>query len=166
MKSSGKPKVQATAPPTIQPSTKPTDKFRVQGSSSLWVALGLCLLTLLAYSNSFGAGFALDNRGLILEDTRIREATPENLALIFQHTYWWPYGESGLYRPLTTLSYLFNYATLGGGTAPAGYHWVNFLLHTANALLVYTLGLRLAPGRSGPAAIAPASFAPAWFAPA
>ena len=103
-----------------------------RGSTSLWVALGLCLLTLLAYSNSFGAGFALDNRGLILEDTRIREASPENLALIFEHTYWWPYGESGLYRPLTTLSYLFNYSTLGGGTAPAGYHWVNFLLHAGN----------------------------------
>jgi tetratricopeptide (TPR) repeat protein len=121
-------------------------KSRVHGSTSLWVALGLCLLTLLAYSNSFVAGFALDNRGLILEDARIREASSENLALIFQHTYWWPYGESGLYRPLTTLSYLFNYAMLGEATAPAGYHWFNFLLHAANVLLVYALGLRLAPG--------------------
>ena len=119
-------------------------KSRVHGSTSLWVALGLCLLTLLAYSNSFVAGFALDNRGLILEDARIREASSENLALIFQHTYWWPYGESGLYRPLTTLSYLFNYAMLGEATAPAGYHWFNFLLHAANVLLVYALGLRLA----------------------
>ena len=129
-------------------------KSRVHGSTSLWVALGLCLLTLLAYSNSFVAGFALDNRGLILEDARIREASPENLALIFQHTYWWPYGESGLYRPLTTLSYLFNYATLGEGTAPAGYHWFNFLLHAGNVLLVYALGLRLAPGGWRPAWIA------------
>jgi hypothetical protein len=119
-------------------------KFRL---NPVWVALALCLLTLLAWSNSFSAGFALDNRGLILEDTRIRDASSENLALIFQHTYWWPYGESGLYRPLTTLSYLFNYAILGNGTSPAGYHWINFLLHAANVLLVYILAIRFAgPG--------------------
>jgi tetratricopeptide (TPR) repeat protein len=113
----------------------------------LLVALGLCLLTLAAYSNSFGAGFAMDNRGLILQDARVHAATAENLDLIFGHTYWWPYGESGLFRPLTTLSYLFNYAILGNGDHPAGYHWINFLLHAANVLLVYALGLRLAGWR-------------------
>src|SRR5450759_4919247 len=59
----------------------------------LLVGLGLCLLTLAAYSNSFGAGFAMDNRGLILQDARVHAATAENLGLIFGHTYWWPYGE-------------------------------------------------------------------------
>ena len=113
----------------------------------LLVGLGLCLLTLAVYSNSFGAGFAMDNRGLILQDARVRAATAENLDLIFGHTYWWPYGESGLFRPLTTLSYLFNYAILGNGEHPAGYHWINFLLHAANVLLVYALGLRLASRR-------------------
>ena len=115
--------------------------------SHLLVALGLCLLTLAAYSNSFGAGFAMDNRGLILQDARVHAATAENLDLIFGHTYWWPYGESGLFRPLTTLSYLFNYAILGNGDHPAGYHWINFLMHAANVLLVYALGLRLAGWR-------------------
>ena len=110
----------------------------------LLTALGLCLLMLAAYSNSFGTGFAMDNHGLILQDSRIRAATAENLDLIWSHTYWWPYGESGLYRPLTTLSYLFNYAVLGNGESPAGYHWVNFLLHLANVLLVYWLAMRLA----------------------
>jgi protein O-mannosyl-transferase len=64
------------------------------------------------------------------------------------HTYWWPYGESGLFRPLTTLSYLFNYAVLGNGEHPAGYHWVNLLLHAVNVFLVYALGLRLAQWRA------------------
>ena len=109
----------------------------------LLVALGLCLVTLAVYSNSFGAGFVMDNRGLILEDARIRAATAENTGLIFGHTYWWPYGESGLFRPLTTLSYLFNYAMLGNGEHPAGYHWINYGLHAVNVLLVYALGLRL-----------------------
>jgi tetratricopeptide (TPR) repeat protein len=105
------------------------------------VALGA--VTLLAYANSFSSGFVLDNRGLLLQDPRIREATTENLKLILQHTYWWPYGESGLYRPFTTLSYLFNYALLGNAGHPAGYHWINFLLHAANVLLVYALARRL-----------------------
>ena len=35
----------------------------------------LCVLTLLAYSNSFRAGMILDNKGLLLQDPRIREAT-------------------------------------------------------------------------------------------
>src|ERR1700751_2720889 len=116
-------------------------KFRL---NPLWVALALCLLTLLAWSNSFSAGFALDNRGLILEDTRVRDASPDNLALIFQHTYWWPYGESGLYRPFTTLSYLFNYAILGSGKDAAGYHWTNLLLHLLSPLLLYFVARRFA----------------------
>ena len=107
------------------------------------VVLALCAVTLLAYSNSFGAGFTFDNKGLLLQDPRIREATPQNIGLIFHRTYWWPYGESGLYRPITTLSYLFNYSMLGNGDQPAGYHWINFLLHTGNVLLVYALALRL-----------------------
>jgi len=107
------------------------------------VVLALCGVTLLAYSNSFGAGFTFDNKGLLLQDPRIREATPQNIGLILHRTYWWPYGESGLYRPITTLTYLFNYSILGNGGQPAGYHWINLLLHAGNVLLVYALALRL-----------------------
>jgi protein O-mannosyl-transferase len=109
----------------------------------LFVLAALCLLTLAAYSNSFNAGFVFDNKILLLEDARIREASAENLGLILQHSYWWPYGESGLYRPFGTLSYLFNYAVLGNGDHPAGYHWINLLLHLGNVLLVYALARRL-----------------------
>src|SRR5438477_2917472 len=86
-------------------------------------AAALTVLTLLAFSNSFTAGFTLDNKGLLLEDPKIRELSGENVDLILQHTYWWPRGEAGLYRPLTTLSYLFNYAILGNADQPEGYHW-------------------------------------------
>jgi tetratricopeptide (TPR) repeat protein len=109
----------------------------------LLCALALVVLTLAAYANSFDGGFVLDNRGLILNDARIREASAENIGLIFNHTYWWPHGESGLYRPFTTLTYLFNYAVLGNGEQPGGYHWINFLLHAGNVLLAFTLAVRL-----------------------
>ncbi len=107
------------------------------------VAAGLCVLALLAWSNSFGGGFVFDSRFVILQDPRVHQATGENLGLILNHSYWWPTYESGLYRPITTLSYLFNYAILGNGDHPGGYHWINIFLHILNVLLVYALAFRL-----------------------
>jgi hypothetical protein len=103
--------------------------------------LPLWAFALLAYSNSFRAGFALDNAVVVLQDSRIRAATPENLHLILTGEYWYHQMTTGLYRPLTTFSYLWNYATFGNGPHPAGYHWVNFALHAVNIALVYLLGL-------------------------
>jgi len=102
---------------------------------ALWIAL------LAAYSNSFSAGLIFDNAAVLLKDPRIRAATSENLHLIWTREYWYPEAANGLFRPLTTLSYLFNYAILGNGGQPAGYHWVNYLLHAMNATLLYLLGL-------------------------
>ena len=110
----------------------------------LWLACaGLCALTWLAYSNSFAGGMVLDNKVLLLEDPRVRAVTPENISLILHKSYWWPYIESALYRPVATLSYLFNYAVLGNGREPAGYHWINLILHTGNVLLLFAVALRL-----------------------
>src|SRR5580704_10513510 len=133
------------------PAATPESRSRTDARDSrryyLAALLALGLLTLLAFSNSFSTGFALDNQVLLLGDTRIQAATADNIALIIHHTYWWPNGESGLYRPLTTLSYLLNYAILGSGDHPAGYHWINFFLHAANVFLLFALVLRLMRGR-------------------
>lgn len=109
------------------------------------------LLALAAYSNSFRAGLVFDNGVIVLKDTRIRAVTPENVGLIFSTGYWATGPSSSgfrpiansLYRPFTTLTYLFNWAVLGNGDSPAGYHWVNFGLHALNIALVYALGLLL-----------------------
>lgn len=103
----------------------------------------LASLALLAYANSFGAGLTLDNKAVVAQDTRIQQVTGPNIELILNQSYWYRSGTSALYRPFTTLSYLFNYAILHNGVAPAGYHWVNLLLHTTNVALVYFLGLLL-----------------------
>src|SRR5256885_16697422 len=97
------------AAPAFIPARRAIKPLRPQALATL----GLCALALAAYSSSFFAGFALDNQVLLLADPRIREASAPNIGQILQHTYWWPNGEAGLYRPLTTLSYLFNYAVLG-----------------------------------------------------
>ncbi len=120
----------------------------------LLIALALCLLTLLAYSNSFTGGYTLDCNQLLRLDQRIQHATAANVDLILHHTYWWPAGESGLYRPLSTLSYMFNYAVLGNGERSAGYHCVNLLLHLCNVLLLYALCLRLMGTRGRAFAVA------------
>lgn len=132
--------------PAIPPCPVPASWKDAAGSRHryFFILPALALWILLAYSNSFTTGFALDNQMLILGDTRIQSASAANLALIMRHTYWWPHGESGLYRPLATLSYLLNYAILGNASHPAGYHWVNFFLHAANAFLVFALVMRLA----------------------
>ncbi len=96
----------------------------------------------LAYSNSFHAGFLLDNDPIILKDSRIRSVTSEHVQRILNSEYW-PLGMSGLYRPLTTFSFLLNYTILGNGADPSGYHWLNFAVHAVNIGLVYLLGLAI-----------------------
>jgi tetratricopeptide (TPR) repeat protein len=131
----------AAAPPPPAP-TWPALRPHVWRVLCLWaVALG-------AYANSFGAGMTLDNATILLRDSRIQAATLANLRLIFSQEYWYGNATTNLYRPLTTLTYLFNYAILGNGPQPAGYHWGNFGLHAVNILLVYLLGL-LTLRRSG-----------------
>ena len=122
-----------------RPSPKP--------SSTAWLfpaALGL--LTLAAYANSFANGYAMDANTLILKDPRIRQVSAENLRLIVQNDYWWPTYTLGVYRPLTTLSYLLNWSVLGNAGDAAGYHVLNVLLHGVNVLLLYKLVRRLLPG--------------------
>ncbi len=117
----------------------------------------LAAVALAAYWNSFGLGIALDGHPL-LGDERIRALTAENLRLIFTKNYWWPTPVERLYRPLTTLSFLFNYAVLGNGENPAGYHALNFLLHLTNVWLLFALARRLLD-RAWPAFFAAALWA-------
>jgi len=125
----------------LKPEKAETRASRPNLGRSVYGAAALALISLLAYANSFSAGFVYDN-AMLLEDPRLRELSGSNIGLIFQHTYWWPTSEAGLYRPFTTLSYLLNYAVLGNAQQPAGYHVINFLLHLGNVSLVYALTRR------------------------
>ena len=138
------PRVGSAIPPATQPAPSSTPSSKPAWPAHRWKILALAVLTLLAYSNSFQAGLIFDNSKAILEDARVHAATADNVHLIFHEEYWYKTSTTGLYRPLTTLSYLFNYAMLGNGPNPAGYHWVNLLLHLVNISLVYLLGIRIA----------------------
>jgi len=107
------------------------------------VVVLLAALIAAAYGNSLYGGFPYDNRYQILEDARLRSVTAENLRRLFTEDLWWPRAVSGLYRPVTKLTFLANYAVFGNGERPLGYHLVNLSLHFINALLVYTLALEI-----------------------
>jgi tetratricopeptide (TPR) repeat protein len=111
----------------------------IRHALSLAAAIGFAFL---AYSNSFQTPLLLDNSEMILKDSRVHEATAAQVHRIL-HEQYWETAFTGLYRPLTTLSFLFNYAVLGDGATPEGYHWLNFQLHAVNIALVYALGLVL-----------------------
>ncbi len=104
-----------------------------------YIAALLAAIAIAIYSNSFADGFALDSSFILLRDPRIHGATADNLKLIFTQDYWYPNFHSGLFRPFTTLTFLFNYAILGNGENPAGYHALNLLLHLGNAWLLFAL---------------------------
>jgi tetratricopeptide (TPR) repeat protein len=121
----------AAASPAVRPSRWP----------HVWRVLALWALVAVAYSDSFRAGLVFDNAFVIGNDARVHVASLHNAGEILTGDYWYTRPVSGLYRPLTTLTYLFNYAVLGNGPRPAGYHSVNLALHLANVTLAYALGL-------------------------
>jgi protein O-mannosyl-transferase len=106
-----------------------------------WRLLALVGLVLIAYSNASQSDLVFDNASIIGRDPRIRQATSQNIGAIVDGGYRYTNPNDGLYRPLTTFTYLLNYAVFGNGTRPAGYHWVNLAIHAINVSLVYALGL-------------------------
>ncbi len=88
-----------------------------------WAAAVLFLVAVarLAYDNSFHTELALDNALIINQDIRLRDwKLPEKdpvtsserpgLDLIRTEGYWYPSFPSDLYRPLTTITYAFNWS--------------------------------------------------------
>jgi hypothetical protein len=141
------------------PKSKPKSPAPAAGFRTVharWIIL-LAVLVCVAYANSIGAGLAFDNKVIIRGDSRTQAATWENVRQIFTTNYWYP--RPGVeYRPFTTLTYMFNYAVLGGGTNPVGYNLLNLFLHWLNAALVYLL-MREIWSRAVPAFLAGAVFA-------
>lgn len=127
------------------------------GARHLLALLAIAAAIVAVYANGLGGGFVLDSRALVLENPWVHAATWTNVRALLTHDYWEPFATGGLYRPLTTLSYLANHAVLGNGDRPFGYHATNLALHLACVGLVYALVWHLA-GRQRPAVVAAALF--------
>jgi protein O-mannosyl-transferase len=151
MKENRKPRrSRSAAPPVAREASSIIQAAHAAWRRHAWRLLALWALVLTAYSNSFQAGLVFDSAAVISEDARVHAVTPQNLRLILTEPYWHGSTTLGLYRPLTTFSYLLNYTIFGNGIAPAGYHWVNLALHGVNVSLVYLLGI-LVLGAATPA---------------
>jgi len=116
----------------LQPSTLPP-RF----PAWLLAAL-LALMTILAYQPVWHAGFIWDD-DVYVTGNRLLTAR-DGLWRI-----WFSFDSPSQYFPLVYT--VFRLEHLLWGLNPAGYHWVNLLLHAANALLAWRLLARLgAPG--------------------
>lgn len=86
------------------------------------------------YLPALRLGFALDDLPLVRDDPRV--ASPGSIPKIFAQPYWNLAEErAGLYRPVTTSSFVINRALTG--TAPWGFHAVNVLLHAGACVLLW-----------------------------
>ena len=110
---------------------------------SVWpkdLLLGLLLVaaTVMAYQPAWHAGFMWDDDRYVTENPLL--TAPDGLRRI-----WFSLDAPSQYFPLTYTMFRLEHGLWGFD--PAGYHWVNILLHAANALLAWRLLARLrAPG--------------------
>ncbi len=102
--------------------------------------LGMLLVAavILAYKPAWKAGFIWDDDAYVTSNPLL--TAPDGLAAI-----WFSRDQPSQYFPLVYTSFRLEHALWGLNAA--GYHWVNILLHAANALLVWRLLRRLSvPG--------------------
>ena len=118
----------------------------------VWHVFGcvaLLLMVYIVYSNSFQSGWVLDNQFVIKLDPRNKQASWENLKLIWEKDYWWPKQDTGAYRPIVSTTYLLNWSVFGNGNHELesdqviGFHWLNMGAHAVNAVIAYFLMLKL-----------------------
>ena len=130
---------------TLKRKPKSPDPPPSSSATPRWIKHALVIAVIMGvvfsvYSDTLHAPFLLDNDAAILKDLRVHSVAKSQLYRILTEEYW-ETSPTGLYRPLTTLSFLFNYTVLGGGVDPEGYHWFNLILHMVNIGLVYALGI-------------------------
>ena len=101
---------------------------RVEGNW-LWGLL-LAAATILVYQQAWHAGFIWDDDVYVTENKLL--TAPDGLKRI-----WFSLESPSQYFPLVYTTFRLEHALWG--LHPAGYHWINILLHAANAILVWRL---------------------------
>jgi hypothetical protein len=108
----------------------------------LWPYLALAALAFLVYSNALSNGFAADDDSQLLSNPLV--VNYREIPRIFGQDIWAfskPVGAtpSNYYRPIQILLYMALYYV--GNFNPVWFHTVMLLIHVANTLLVFRLGL-------------------------
>lgn len=111
--------------------------FGISAPGAWWIPAGVFALTLACFLPALKAGLVWDDAASIAINPNIRNFGWRELRWMFSTFYLGPY------QPLTWLSFAVDYAAWG--LKPLGYHLTNILLHSANAVLFYKIGLELLP---------------------
>ncbi|VDO09654.1 unnamed protein product [Rodentolepis nana] len=112
-------------------------------TSPVWHHVFLAVTTFFVYCNSLNCGFVFDDASAIVDNQDIR---PHIYPwwILFKNDFWgtpMSYESSHKsYRPLTVLTYRWNYAL--AELDPWGFHLVNILLHIIAVLLFHYLSTR------------------------
>src|SRR3954465_8963329 len=98
-------------------------------SIRLWVLGALLLVAVIfAYQQAWNAGYIWDDDMYVTENPLLTAADG-------WRRIWFSFDAPSQYFPLTYTSFRIEQAFWGLNSA--GYHWVNILLHAANALLLW-----------------------------
>jgi protein O-mannosyl-transferase len=107
--------------------------FSLRGRTFIF-AVVLAAVTILVYRPAWNGGFLWDDDAYIVNNELL--AAPNGWQRI-----WFSLDSPSQYFPLTYSTFRIEHALWG--LNPTGYHWINLLLHVANALLVWAVLARL-----------------------
>ena len=100
-------------------------------------AILVAMVAVLCFAVTQNGGFVFDDTSAIMENKDIR--TENSVWDVFKNDFWGTAMMSELshksYRPLTVLTYRWNY-WLAGGLEPQWFHRVNIALHALNSVLL------------------------------
>lgn len=99
----------------------------------------LLVVTFICYANSLSGELLSDDLILIVRNQNAHQLS--TLYKLFTQNYFHTIVADGIYRPISSLSFAFNYLLHGEHTL--GYHVFNTLIHAVNAVLLYRLTLEI-----------------------
>jgi Flp pilus assembly protein TadD len=98
----------------------------------------LCVMAFLLFGNILGGEFVYDDTWVIGQNPTLSRVLQIPAQFVKPYHYLQP--ETGLYRPLTLMSFSLNFIF---GRSSFGFHVGNVLLHAINSLLVFLIAARL-----------------------
>lgn len=98
------------------------------------IALIIVVLAFIIFGNGIGGGFVYDDHWVIELNSHLNESGMFLKQFVLPYHYQQP--DTGLYRPLTLMSFVVN---LWFSKGAAGFHIINILIHALNVILLYLL---------------------------
>lgn len=112
----------------------------------IFAAILALVVSFALFGNSLKGNFVFDDTIVVVGNPLIKGGIPD-VGEIFSTSYHAFQPRTGLYRPLTILSFALNASVFG--FSPLSFHVVNVILYALGAFLLFLLASRLAGNRAG-----------------